>query len=58
MSKAMGHLPSFGDHDFVTREQVDIIRPVEMVTKKQETDMMQIPRTLLECFTEALCYAA
>jgi hypothetical protein len=24
----------------------------------QETDMMQIPRVLLERFTEALCYAA
>jgi hypothetical protein len=27
-------------------------------TSHQETDMMQIPRTLLERFTEALCYAA
>jgi hypothetical protein len=24
----------------------------------QETDMIQIPRVLLERFTEALCYAA
>jgi hypothetical protein len=27
-------------------------------TSQQETDMIQIPRTLLERFTEALCYAA
>lgn len=27
-------------------------------TSQQETDMMQMPRTLLERFTEALCYAA
>jgi DDE superfamily endonuclease len=27
-------------------------------TSQQEADMMQIPRTLLERFTEALCYAA
>ena len=25
---------------------------------QQETDMMKIPRVLLERFTEALCYAA
>ena len=27
-------------------------------TSQQETDMIQIPRVLLERFTEALCYAA
>ena len=27
-------------------------------TSQQETDMMQLPRVLLERFTEALCYAA
>jgi hypothetical protein len=27
-------------------------------TKEQETDMIKIPRALLERFTEALCYAA
>ena len=27
-------------------------------TAQQETDMMQMPRTLLERVTEALCYAA
>jgi hypothetical protein len=32
--------------------------PIHFSTSQQETDMMQIPRTLLERFTEALCYAA
>jgi hypothetical protein len=27
-------------------------------TSQHETDMIQIPRVFLECFTEALCYAA
>jgi hypothetical protein len=32
--QAMRGLASFGDHDFVTSEQVDIICPVSMLTKK------------------------
>jgi hypothetical protein len=31
---------------------------IHFSTSHQETDMIQIPRTLLERFTEALCYAA
>src|SRR5262245_18067608 len=31
---------------------------IHFSTSQQETDMIQIPRTLLERFTEALCYAA
>jgi hypothetical protein len=31
---------------------------IHFSTSQQETDMIKIPRTLLECFTEALCYAA
>jgi hypothetical protein len=32
--------------------------PIHFSTSHQETDMMKIPRALLERFTEALCYAA
>src|SRR5215471_18777870 len=32
--------------------------PLHFSTSPQETDMIQIPRALLERFTEALCYAA
>jgi hypothetical protein len=31
---------------------------LHFATSQQETDMILIPRVLLERFTEALCYAA
>jgi len=31
---------------------------IHFSTSEQEADMVQIPRALLERFTEALCYAA
>jgi hypothetical protein len=31
---------------------------IHFSTSQQETDLIKIPRALLERFTEALCYAA
>ena len=48
--------PTFADAIALVRRQ--LWEHIHFATSPQETDMMQIPRTLLERFTEALCYAA
>jgi len=48
--------PTFADAIALVRRQ--LWEHIHFSTSQQETDMMQIPRTLLERFTEALCYAA
>ena len=48
--------PTFSDAMALVRRQ--LWEHIHFSTSQQETDMIQIPRTLLERFTEALCYAA
>jgi DDE superfamily endonuclease len=48
--------PTFSDAIALVRRQ--LWEHIHFSTSQQETDMIQIPRTLLERFTEALCYAA
>jgi len=48
--------PTFADAIAWVRQL--LWEPLHFSTSPQETDMIQIPRALLERFTEALCYAA
>ena len=48
--------PTFSDAIALVRRQ--LWDHLHFSTSQQETDMIQIPRALLERFTEALCYAA
>ena len=48
--------PTFSDAIALVRRQ--LWDHIHFSTSQQETDMIQIPRALLERFTEALCYAA
>ena len=48
--------PTFSDAMALVRRQ--LWAHLHFSTSQQETDMIQIPRVLLERFTEALCYAA
>jgi hypothetical protein len=48
--------PTFSDAIALVRRQ--LWAHLHFSTSQQETDMIQIPRGLLERFTEALCYAA
>ena len=48
--------PTFADAMALVRRQ--LWDHLHFSTSQQETDMIQIPRALLERFTEALCYAA
>jgi hypothetical protein len=48
--------PTFSDAIALVRRQ--LWEHIPFSPSQQETDMIQIPRTLLERFTEALCYAA
>jgi len=48
--------PTFSDAIALVRRQ--LWEHLHFSTSHQETDMIQMPRTLLERFTEALCYAA
>jgi hypothetical protein len=48
--------PTFSDAMALVRRHLWNHLPFSM--SQQETDMMKIPRVLLERFTEALCYAA
>jgi len=48
--------PTFSDAMALVRRQ--LWDHLHFSTSQQETDMIQIPRVLLERFTEALCYAA
>jgi DDE superfamily endonuclease len=48
--------PTFSDAIALVRRQ--LWDHIHFSTSQQETDMIQIPRVLLERFTEALCYAA
>ena len=48
--------PTFADAIALVRRQ--LWDHIHFSTSQQETDMIQIPRALLERFTEALCYAA
>jgi DDE superfamily endonuclease len=48
--------PTFSDAIAWVRRQ--LWEHIHFSTSQQETDMMQMPRVLLERFTEALCYAA
>ena len=48
--------PTFSDAIALVRRQ--LWEHMYFSTSQQETDMLQIPRALLERFTEALCYAA
>ena len=48
--------PTFADAIALVRRQLWEHLPFSM--SQQETDLMKIPRALLERFTEALCYAA
>jgi hypothetical protein len=48
--------PTFADAIALVRRQ--LWEPSYFSMSQQETEMMQIPRALLERFTEALCYAA
>jgi hypothetical protein len=48
--------PTFSDAMALVQRHVWDHLPFSM--SQQETDMMKIPRVLLERFTEALCYAA
>jgi hypothetical protein len=48
--------PTFSDAIALVRRQ--LWEHIHFSTSHPETDMIQIPRALLERFTEALCYAA
>ena len=48
--------PTFSDAIAWTRRQ--LWEHIHFSTSHQETDLIKIPRALLERFTEALCYAA
>jgi hypothetical protein len=48
--------PTFSDAMALVRRQ--LWDHIHLSMSPQETDMMQIPRVLLERFREALCYAA
>jgi hypothetical protein len=48
--------PTFSDAIALVRRQ--LWEHIHFSTSQQETDMVQMPRALLERFTEALCYAA
>jgi hypothetical protein len=48
--------PTFSDAIALVRRQW--WDHIHFSTSQQETDMIKIPRALLERFTEALCYAA
>jgi hypothetical protein len=48
--------PTFSDAIALVRRQ--LWEHIHFSTSQQETDMIKIPRVLLERFTEALCYAA
>jgi DDE superfamily endonuclease len=48
--------PTFADAMALVRRQ--LWEPLHFSMSQQETDMIKIPRALLERFTEALCYAA
>jgi hypothetical protein len=48
--------PTFSDAIALVRRQ--LWDHIHFSTSQQETDMIKIPRVLLERFTEALCYAA
>ena len=48
--------PTFADTIALVRRQ--LWEHIHFSRSQQETDMIQIPRGLLERFTEALCYAA
>jgi len=48
--------PTFADAIALVRRQ--LWEHLDFSMSQQETDMMKIPRALLERFTEALCYAA
>jgi hypothetical protein len=48
--------PTFADAIALARQQ--LWEHIHFSTSQQETEMIKIPRTLLERFTEALCYAA
>ena len=48
--------PTFSDAMALGRRQ--LWEHIHFSTSQQETDMIKIPRVLLERFTEALCYAA
>lgn len=48
--------PTFSDAIALVRRQ--LWDHIHFSTSQQETDMIKIPRALLERFTEALCYAA
>ncbi len=47
--------PTFADAMAVVRRQ--LWEHIHFSMSQQETDMIKIPRALLERFTEALCYA-
>jgi len=48
--------PTFSDAIALVRRQ--LWEHIHFSMSQQETDLMKIPRALLERFTEALCYAA
>jgi hypothetical protein len=48
--------PTFADALALGRRQ--LWEQIHFATSQQETDLLQMPRALLERFTEALCYAA
>ena len=48
--------PTFADAIALVRRQ--LWEHLHFSMSQQETDLMKIPRALLERFTEALCYAA
>jgi hypothetical protein len=48
--------PTFSDAIALVRRQ--LWEHIHFSTSQQATEMIQIPRALLERFTEALCYAA
>ena len=48
--------PTFADAIALVRRQ--LWEHLDFSMSQQETDMIKIPRALLERFTEALCYAA
>jgi hypothetical protein len=48
--------PTFSDAIALVRRQ--LWNHIHFSTSQQETDMIKIPRALLERFTKVLCYAA
>jgi hypothetical protein len=48
--------PTFSDAMALVRRQ--LWEHIHFSTSQQKTDLIKIPRALLERFTEALCYAA